>query len=185
MHDKRNEEAGDFRVPGSPPEIAWAAGLFEGEGCISSKPPGKRGSGAQLRLGMNDKDVVEKFRRIVGCGGLYAHNPGTGSVKPNWTWYVYAADKVGPILEAFLPFLGERRTAKALEALEVTRNVVPYGKRSHCPKGHPYEGDNLMIETIKRGDKVYEARRCRECRTLQARERARKRLGIEPDRFRV
>lgn len=186
MQEKRNREtAGDFWVPGTPSEIAWAAGLFEGEGTISSKPQGTRGSGAQLRLGMNDKDVVERFRKIVGCGGLYAHKPGTGSTKPNWTWYVYDADKVTAILSAFLPFLGARRSAKAMEALEVTADIVAYAKRTHCPNGHAYEGENLMIETIKRGDRQYEARRCRECRTEQARERARRKRGSLPERFRV
>lgn len=174
MHEKRNA-AGGFTVPGSDLEIAWAAGLFEGEGTISSKPQGQRGSGAQLRLGMNDRDVVERFRSIVGCGGLYAHKPGTGSTKPNWTWYVYEAEKVSEILTAFLPYLGQRRSAKAIEALAVTANIKAYGKRTHCPKGHSYSGDNLMIETIKRGDKTYEARRCKICRTGAARERARRR----------
>ena len=185
MESDNSEEAGGFRVPGSPLEIAWAAGLFEGEGCINYKHQGKRGSGGQLRLGMNDKDVVERFREIVGCGGLYPHRPGTGSNVPCWTWYVYAAEKVTAILNAFMPYFGERRRAKALETLEVTAHITAWANRTHCPKGHPYEGDNLIVETITRGDKVYEHRRCRECRTLQARERARRRKGITPDRFRI
>src|SRR5438309_46060 len=140
---EKNDSAGGFQVPGTPLELAWAAGLFEGEGSIHCKPQGKRGSGAQLRLGMNDKDVVERFRAIMGCGGLYPHRPGTGSTKPNWTWYVYSAEKVSAILNALLPYLGQRRSAKAREALEVTANIRAWSKRTHCPNGHPYEGDNL------------------------------------------
>lgn len=175
MHDQSNADAGGFHVPGTPIEIAWAAGLFEGEGCIHCKPQGKRGSGVQLRLGMTDRDCVERFQRIVGCGRIYAHKPGTGSHKPTWTWYVYDARKATAILNSLLPYLGKRRAAKALEALEVAANIVAYADRTHCPKGHPYDGDNLMLEPIRRKGKTYFARRCRECRLAQMREAARKR----------
>ena len=44
-------------------DIIWAAGLFEGEGCIttSRKSP-------TLQLQMTDKDVVAKFKKIINCG---------------------------------------------------------------------------------------------------------------------
>jgi len=44
-------------------EIAWAAGLFEGEGTLNVY---RRSSGklqVQVRLGMTDRDVVERFLR--------------------------------------------------------------------------------------------------------------------------
>lgn len=184
MQDQDNV-AGGFRVPGNDLEIAWAAGLFEGEGTIHFKPQGKRGSGCQLRLGMNDKDVVVRFREIIGCGGLYAHKPGTGSTVPCWTWYVYNARKVEAILNVLLPHFGARRGAKALEALAVVSTIRSYAERTHCPRGHPYSGENLVIETTTRNGKLYERRRCRICRNDASRDRARKRLGTQPENFRV
>ena len=41
-------------------------------------------------------------------------------------------------------------------------------ERTHCPKGHPYAGENLIIRTTG-------ARRCRECSRLSDEERRRKR----------
>lgn len=181
MHDQTNETAGDFTVPGTPLEIAWAAGLFEGEGTIHCSPQGKRRSGVQIRLAMTDKDTVERFASIVGCGGTYRRNPQKAHWKPTWDWYAYDARKVGPVLEAFLPYLGERRKAKALEALEVVADIKAYADRTHCPKGHPYDGDNLMLEPIRRNGKTYFARRCRQCRLAQMREAARKRRARQRD----
>lgn len=47
---------------------------------------------------------------------------------------------------------------------------MPYGERNsaktHCPKGHPYSGDNLVI--VRRSDGKTQ-RECRECRRVHYR----------------
>ncbi len=178
MQDQRNSGGGDvpIGIPAIPELIPWAVGLFEGEGTLSCKAQGKRGSGAQLRLGMTDRDVVEKFRDVLGCGGIYVGKPGSKSIKPVYCWYLYEASNVVKVIEAFLPWLGERRTAKALEVLGVAKQIKLHsGKQTHCPQGHPYSGDNLVLEPVIRGSRRYFARRCKICRTTQSRERARAR----------
>lgn len=40
------------------------------------------------------------------------------------------------------------------------------GTKTHCPQGHPYEGDNLIITPL--------GRRCRECQRRHSREHARR-----------
>lgn len=42
--------------------------------------------------------------------------------------------------------------------------MAQYAKRTHCPKGHPYEGENLWYTPWGNGGKG--ARRCRECKRL-------------------
>ena len=115
-------------------ETAWAAGLFEGEGCIGTRS----GARAQVRLiiAMTDGDVVEKFHQIVGIGTLRGPIEKGGVRKPVWIWQVHGR-KMIPLLEAFLPHFGHRRKAKALEALEEARRL-----RKHtgaCWKGCPCE----------------------------------------------
>jgi len=47
--------------------------------------------------------------------------------------------------------------------------------KTHCPKGHPYAGDNLVVYKVGR-------RECRECRRRIAREsQRRRRAGIKVD----
>jgi hypothetical protein len=48
------------------PEIAWAAGLFEGEGSITHVY-----GRTQLRIHMTDFEVLERFLEIIGAGRIY------------------------------------------------------------------------------------------------------------------
>lgn len=104
-------------------EIAWAAGLFEGEGCFShgGDPSAPR---VQMRLGMCDRDVVERFARIVGVGriALRAAQPQKNQ-REFWDWGVSGDDAVA-LAERLLPFLGERRTRRGHETLDARRARV-------------------------------------------------------------
>lgn len=53
-----------MRTPGE--EIAWAAGLFEGEGCMT-----RSGSQKVMRLVSTDEDTVRRFWEIVAVGKVY------------------------------------------------------------------------------------------------------------------
>lgn len=165
-------------------QLAWAAGLFEGEGCIHAYHAGKRGSGCQMRLGMTDRDVVERFAAIMGCGNIYQpridrckrSDPRKQGKKPVHTWCLYKAPELIAALEALMPWFGERRLKRANEVIEIARDIVPLGERTHCPQGHLYSGDNLLTESITRetasGEKrSYVHRRCKTCRRKQERER--------------
>lgn len=80
-------------------------------------------------LGMTDRDVVEKFWEIVNCGHLYVRdNLAPPSVKTQFIWSVGSRKDVIQVLESILPWLGERRSAKAKEALLYFKNNPPMKK---------------------------------------------------------
>lgn len=168
--------------------VAWAAGLFEGEGCMNAYANGTAVR-MQVRLGMTDRDVVERFAAIVGVGNLSVHDPPAHRAKgwkPLYTWCVYEAEKVRVVIALLLPYMGERRRAKAEEVLRLGADIQSHNaKKTHCPAGHELSGDNLIEEPIQRAGRDYVARRCRTCRREQSRERARRRLVITPDRYRI
>ena len=89
--------------------IEWAAGLFEGEGCIDSR--------GYIKLEMTDKDVVEDFQRIVGCGVIYEPKLRDGR-KQSYYFQVGNKKDVRSILSSMLPYLGTRRAHRALDALD-------------------------------------------------------------------
>ncbi len=104
-------------------EIAWAAGLFEGEGSFTiqrhKKHSARQGciveyAGMGATLQMTDKDVVERFARIltpVHAGHVreYCHDrPGA---KPLFHWSCKSAEGVCKVIVAFYPWLGARRQA--------------------------------------------------------------------------
>lgn len=101
------------------PEVAWAAGLFEGEGTAFVS-----GGGQRLAIEMTDYDVLLRFQRTVGCGSLAARAPRPSAQahhKQVWVWQV--AHKMDVILvgELLLPYLGRRRTEAVERVLEAAR----------------------------------------------------------------
>lgn len=107
-------------------DIAWAAGLFEGEGCIQIWVPpsqSERWKHPQVRLSvaMTDRDVVEKFCRIVECGKVSPEQRRRPPRKNVYIWTIANRDDVERILLELLPHLGSRRTDKALAALAEIR----------------------------------------------------------------
>lgn len=147
---------------------------------MNNYPRGRK-RGLQIRLAMTDRDVVERFAALMGVGRVRRRQRSNRpNEKPIFEWYVYEAAEVARIIEMLRPWFGERRSARAAEMLEVARDIgLHKGKRTHCPQGHPYAGDNLMVE------KATGARRCRICRQKKERDRARKRLGVKPENYRA
>ncbi len=99
-------------------DIAWAAGLFEGEGSIT------RTWGAHLHISLasTDKDVIDRFREIAGVGGIGGWQ-GEPPRKYTHQWYAdgEAADQW---LRTMLPYLGLRRTARAKELLAARARYI-------------------------------------------------------------
>lgn len=103
-------------------DIAWAAGLFEGEGCFWSSRCGKAPHYyiyPRVSLNSTDRDVLERFARVVGVGTVatsprlkkQAHH------KAQWSWVVSRKDDVRKVYELLKPWLGSRRRAQAESAL--------------------------------------------------------------------
>lgn len=102
--------------------IAWLAGLFEGEGCISLRD---YISDAEPRFNliikMTDEDVIRRAHGVagIGCvGGPYMEKAGT---KPCWRWSAWNNQNCVALLYAMYPFLGSRRRGKICEMLSVWR----------------------------------------------------------------
>lgn len=106
----------------SPENIAWAGGLFEGEGSCSISNLNQ----ARVELTSTDEDVVRKFAAIIGFGAVRKRvRP---PYKDCWTWYVQDKYDVIESLELLLPMLGLRRTIKAVEVINRARMKRDYRK---------------------------------------------------------
>ena|SRR5271166_3393531 len=98
-------------------DIAWVAGIFEGEGTINLR---KGSYGARASIRMNDQDVIERVYTIMGFGRLSCAEQ---NGKPQYAYTVDAAEHVCAFLAAVWRFLGKRRKARAAEALASCRQV--------------------------------------------------------------
>ncbi len=105
---------------------AWAAGLFEGEGCIGPD---------EVRLKMTDEDVVRRFAAIVGVGTVYPpYRQAQLNRLPAWQWVTARRRNVEIILTRFLPYFGQRRAAKARQTLAL---LAARDQKVHALKGRP------------------------------------------------
>jgi hypothetical protein len=95
-------------------EIAWAAGLFEGEGCISHM---QRGSGLdlQIALAMTDEEVVRRFDAVVDRGRVYGPYlpPSHGSRRKQFWRWAARGDTAHDVLDLIGPWLMSRRSEQA------------------------------------------------------------------------
>lgn len=109
---------------------AWAAGLFEGEGCFSpfkSKHLPRKSDGGisyiiypHAQITMCDLDVLQQFHRIVGVGRLNgphskARKDGS-SRKSTYHWYAFNKDAV-KVIDMLRPFMCQRRLGQINTAL--------------------------------------------------------------------
>jgi hypothetical protein len=149
-------------------DLAWAAGLFEGEGCFFIDEHRNGHRYPRLQLGMADADVVERFASLVGYGKIRLRERQREGWSTIYEWSVKDARGVMAVTLMLLPWLGVRRRAKAEEVLEIAVTIgLPKGESETCPNGHPYSGDNLRFEVSK----GYRTRRCRTCRRASSRQR--------------
>jgi hypothetical protein len=82
-------------------ELAWLAGLIDGEGCVSNAPS------IRINLVERDKFVLEEVQRIAGCGNLVfrplnAKNPNHSN---QWCWNLYKTKDVIMLANKLLPYL--------------------------------------------------------------------------------
>ena len=127
-------------------EVGWLAGLFEGEGCISMDKLGK----ARAQLCSTDRDVIEKFARIVRVGCIHPQarkeSRELPQRRPIWTWGVYEQGAVRYFIELLLPHLGERRSQRAREALAAIDAYEQSRQRFcvHC--GKPFLASKAALQ---------------------------------------
>lgn len=113
-------------------EVAWLAGLLEGEGCFTPhKTVFKRSYGraiyyqVRVSLQMTDRDIIRRVARLleVNMNGPYDNNRkargySTPKSLPLWSVAVVGA-KAEFISRLILPFMGKRRAARIRAGLRL------------------------------------------------------------------
>jgi hypothetical protein len=125
-----------------PRAIAWAAGLFEGEGCVRMmRIKASASATPSLSLQMTDEDVVRQMHAVTGLGRVYGpYQPKRADYKPIWAWHVVSYEKVQALIACWWPWLGTRRRAKARDVLlEARSRWLKPSARLTCPRGHTYD----------------------------------------------
>lgn len=103
-------------------DLAWAAGIFEGEGNFfrEKREYGSRGKKSvvmQLRVyqtSFNDNppEMLMRFKTIFNCGHIYFERPKTGKWKPKYRYSVHGRE-ARQVLELIWPYLGNVKKEQA------------------------------------------------------------------------
>lgn len=101
-------------------DIAWAAGLIEGEGCfVLSKDKRSNHHKTAIQVEMTDKDTLDKLQNILGGSIIESNYPSKfkrfPNAKPSWRWYQHKQSDVFNTLLRVMPYLSSRRLERAKE----------------------------------------------------------------------
>ena len=138
--------------------IAWLAGLLDGEGYFASSTGAPR-----IHLAMTDEDIVQRVAALTG-GRIHSSYQ-----KPNRK-RVFRFSANGELavywMEAILPFMGERRAARIGELLVAWRSrTKPYRRQGElnpapCHPDRPLRGRGMCKQCYMRDYRVaYRERR--------------------------
>lgn len=103
-------------------DLAWLAGLLEGEGCFFFGKKVSRRVGVRLppvvkiQLKMTDLDVVCRAAALMGARDPITYSKPTVAGKPIYECFVSGV-AAKDIMFLLLPHMGERRTEKILSGL--------------------------------------------------------------------
>jgi hypothetical protein len=153
-----------FLISLSKIELAWAAGLYDGEGSayiVSKKAPNTPG----LSVWQSYRpDVLHRFAAATG-GLLTVYGPYGSPTNPRrgpkWRCSTAGFEQVQAIAALLWPYLSAPKKEQLKQVLLKARDFIPYAARTHCPQGHAYTAENTY-RCLDGG------RRCRAC----ARDRA-------------
>lgn len=111
--------------------VAWAAGLFEGEGCVSieTRPRLSGRRPVYLQVGSTDLDVLEALQYVLGCGNIRIHRDNSAQCRrQGYLWQTARYVDVLRILNLLRPYMGTRRGQKFDEAIaELEKNPAHEG----------------------------------------------------------
>lgn len=158
-------------------DLAWAAGLFEGEGSflLTRQSTARRRGYLNLKVTMTDEDIVRKLHRILGVGrvtGPFVNAGDPGHWKPHWRWDARGRAALVIVSDPlFTNHLGARRRGRLYEILSfIEQQPAPEKnpRSTHCSRGHEFTPENTLRTTNRKGHNV---RVCLACRRIRARER--------------
>ncbi len=95
-------------------QIAWLAGIIEGEGSFLVK--GHRA--ATIQVVMTDRDIIDRLVEITGVGRIHGYAPAKAHYKQAWDWRVRRRAHIIFIIDAVMPWLGQRRATAAQRVLD-------------------------------------------------------------------
>lgn len=89
-------------------ELAWAAGLFDGEGSVFI-PRSKVSVNVHMAITMTHRSTLERFADAVGQGEVKLRNRPTSTGTPVYYWRVSGPDAMIDVARKLYPYLSDTK----------------------------------------------------------------------------
>ena len=150
------EALGALPVPDLTPsrdeELAWAAGLFDGDGSTCFERHGTRADYRRADMSVTQTsrigvpEVLTRFHRIISVGHINGPYGGTERWEPIHRWKAHRLVDVEAVAQAIWPWLGGVKQAQAKAVIERVASQLPLARgnpawgshKTHCINGHEY-----------------------------------------------
>jgi hypothetical protein len=181
------------RIPTRSEMLAWAGGLYDGEGSASVTPHRTHEGHCSPEVsvtqsGIGIPQVLERFREVVGCGHIDGPYSQQGATLPIYKWRTGAVAEVERVIYQLSPWIGpvKRQQARRLSRILVEQGRLPRGnvawgnRKTHCVHGHEYAQARIRPYVSRAGGtQRRDSAQCLVCARDYARERRRIREAIE------
>jgi hypothetical protein len=111
-------------------EVAWVAGILEGEGCWARR---RARANWWIAVRMTDKDIVDRLASITGVGRISPARPQKTHYKMAWAWQVSVRAHREWLTVKVWPWMGERRRARIQELWPDVEYAVVAQRARHQP----------------------------------------------------
>ena len=115
-------------------DIAWLAGLLEGEGAFfvqHVRASGNRRARTRIVVAvqMTDRDIVERIVQLTGLGTVRSYQPSNPRHRTTYRWAINALEPTVALMRVLRPLMGIRRQDQIDRCLAA---VVQNGSTSPC-----------------------------------------------------
>jgi hypothetical protein len=134
-------------------ETLWLAGLFEGEGCFTTR---RNRHEIRIALSMTDEDVVLKAAIAVGGPSVRVHSRKRKvHYKPTFEFEL-VGDRAVTFCQRILPFMGQRRKARIEFLLELASHRISRSESGKigARKRWGIKRDNFTLSLLSREEKI-------------------------------
>ena len=110
-------------------KLAWAAGLFEGEGSFIFTSSKRTKRKACARLSITDEDVIREFHNVINLGTVYGPRTIKSGNKPVWEWTTTSFEDAQTVVCLLWPWLKGRRRQAAKDMLVRYHKTITFPRK--------------------------------------------------------
>jgi hypothetical protein len=157
--------------------VAWAAGLFDGEGSVYLLRHRTHAGyfvveAAVTQSGFKLPQVLARFQEVAGFGSVGGPYDQEKATMPVYRWKACRRIQVEDLVSRLWPWLGAVKRIQATTALAVVRAQAPLRRgnpawgchKTHCVHGHEYASARVRSFVPRRGGlQRRDSKQCLQC----------------------